>query len=170
MRRTFPFGRLIVGVLFPLASISGTVLAAEIKLEKIKAGEVEKAVATHKGQVVVVDVWGEFCAPCKKHFPHLVKLHKEFAKDGLVCISLSVDLEENYQGALDFLKKNDADFRNYILWDNDDNKDKLDKTFTHAAPPIFHVFDKTGKRIKTWEGRIEEEAIDKLVKELLQQK
>lgn len=32
----------------------------EVKLERIKAADVEKAVAAHKGKVVVLDVWGEF--------------------------------------------------------------------------------------------------------------
>ena len=43
---------------------STCVLAAEpkdeIKLEKIKAADVEQAIAAHKGKVVVLDVWGEF--------------------------------------------------------------------------------------------------------------
>ncbi len=32
----------------------------EVKLERIKAGDIEKVVAANKGKVVVVDVWGEF--------------------------------------------------------------------------------------------------------------
>jgi thiol-disulfide isomerase/thioredoxin len=140
-----------------------------IKLEKIKASEVEKAVAAHKGKVVIVDVWADFCLPCKKKFPHLVKLHKELAKEGLVCISLSVDLDDNFNGALEFLKKQGATFPNYILWDTEENKDTLEKSFNHTAPPIIHVFDRGGKRVQTWEGKIEEDKIDMLIKNLLKQ-
>jgi thiol-disulfide isomerase/thioredoxin len=142
----------------------------EITLVKIKADEVEKAVAAHKGKVVVVDVWAEFCAPCKKNFPHLVHLHKQFAKDGVVCISLSVDPEEAYKDALEFLKKQDARFTNYILLDTDANKDALEKRIENVSPPIFHVFDRTGKKVRTWEGRIENDKIDELVKKLLSEK
>ncbi len=142
----------------------------EVKLEKIKAAEVEKMIAAHLGKVVCVDVWAEFCPPCKKKFPHLVQLHKDLAKEGLVCISLSVDLEENLDGALGFLKKQGATFPNYILWDSETEKDLLEKKFEHTAPPIFHVYDRTGKRIKTWEGGIKENEIDELVHELLKKK
>ena len=159
---------LIFACIFPAVVVADPM--GDIKLEKIKAGDVEKMVAGHKGKVVCVDVWGEFCAPCKKKFPHLVQLHKEFAKDGLDCISLSVDLEENLDGALAFLKKHEATVPTYLLWDNDDNKDKLEKTFEHTAPPIIHVFDRRGKKIKTWEGSIKEDEIDKLIQELLKQK
>jgi thiol-disulfide isomerase/thioredoxin len=143
---------------------------SEIKIEKIKAAEVEKIVAAHKGKVVVVDVWASFCLPCKKKFPHLVKLHKELAAEGLVCISLSVDLDEGLADALDFLKKQGATFPNYILWDSEKNKDNLEKSFIHSAPPIVHVFDRNGKKIQTWEGKIEEDKIDMLIKDLLKQR
>jgi thiol-disulfide isomerase/thioredoxin len=151
----------------------------EVTLEKIKADEVEKMITGHKGRVVCVDVWADFCAPCKKKFPHLVQLHKDFAKEGLDCISVSVDLEENFDGALTFLKAQKATFPNFILWDSDENKDKLDPIenkqkmepkFAHRCPPIFHVFDRDGKKIKTWEGAIKEDEIDKLIKELLTKK
>jgi thiol-disulfide isomerase/thioredoxin len=144
--------------------------ADDIKLVKIKATDVEKTIARYKGKVVAVDVWADFCAPCKMKFPHIVQLHKDLAKDGLVCISLSVDLEENFDGALTFLKKQGATFPNFILWDDDDSKDKLDKTFEHRRVPIFHVFDRDGKKVKTWEGAIKEPEIDKLIKELLSKK
>jgi thiol-disulfide isomerase/thioredoxin len=143
----------------------------EIKLEKIKAADVEKAVAAHKGKVVVVDVWASFCAPCMKKFPHLVQLHKELAKEGLVCISLSVDIDdEGYAKALEFLQKQGAAFPNYVLVDTEENKDKLEKTLEHTACPIVHVFDRNGKKIQTWDTKIEEDKIDALIKKLLNAK
>lgn len=35
-------------------------LMAEVKLENISFDQLEKAVAAHKGKVVVIDVWGTF--------------------------------------------------------------------------------------------------------------
>ena len=32
----------------------------EIKLEPITADQLEKAIAAHKGKVVLIDVWGEY--------------------------------------------------------------------------------------------------------------
>jgi len=166
-------------LIFSLFALSGCTTAAtppvvppsalpvEITLEKIRASEVEAMVARHKGKVVAIDVWADFCAPCKKAFPHLVELHKQHAAEGLVCVSLSVDLHDNFDGALAFLKKQGATFPNYILWDSDDNKDQLEKKLPHTAVPIFHVFDRDGKRVKTWEGAIKHDEIDALIKKLL---
>ncbi|MCE9532172.1 MAG: TlpA family protein disulfide reductase, partial [Planctomycetes bacterium] len=167
--RSSSFLLLLSAWFFP-SSLNAEPPKDEIKLVKIKADEVLKMIAQHQGKVVVVDVWGEFCAPCKKKFPHLVQLHKDLAKEGLVCISLSVDLEENFDGALEFLRKHGATFPNYILWDNDDNKDELEKKLAQRSPPIIHVFNRKGEKVHTWEGRIKEDEIDKLIKELLQEK
>ena len=162
-----------ISIAILVACGSNTLLAQstdEIKLIKVKASEVEKIIAQHKGKVVAVDVWADFCLPCKKAFPHLVQLHKQHAQAGLICISLSTDLDENYEGALAFLKKQGAVFSNYILWDSEENKDKLQKTFAHVAVPIFHLYDREGKRVKTWDGNLKAEEIDKLVEELLKKK
>jgi hypothetical protein len=97
-------------------------------------------------------------------------MHKELAKDGLVCMSLSVDEADNADVALEFLKKMGATFPNYRLDDTEAAKDKLNKTLPHAVPPIIHVFDRDGKKVKTWEGDDKDGEVDTFVKELLKKK
>jgi hypothetical protein len=96
-------------------------------------------------------------------------MHKELAKEGLVVITLSVDEEDNEKTALEFLQKMKAAFPNYILNDKDEAKDNLQKTLQHKLPPIYHVFDRTGKKIKTFE-EVQEDEFGKYVKDLLKQK
>lgn len=145
-------------------------VADDVKLEKTDLDGVLKAVAAHKGKVVVVDVWGVFCVPCKEKFPHMVKLAKDHAKDGLVLISLTIDEPEDQDGALAFLKKQNATFQNFILVDKLKGDDAGDKKLIHSAPPVLHVFDRSGKLVKTLEGKKQGEQIDAIVAELLKQK
>src|SRR5436189_3322802 len=65
--------------------------AQEVKLRSVKYGELARLVATQKGKVVVVDFWATWCGPCKAAFPHLVELHQQYARQGLVVISVSLD-------------------------------------------------------------------------------
>jgi thiol-disulfide isomerase/thioredoxin len=44
-----------------------------------------------KGQVVLVDFWASWCAPCKKSFPAMEDLNKQYAGQGLVIVAVSVD-------------------------------------------------------------------------------
>ena len=54
-------------------------------------------VAQHRGQVVVVNVWGSWCPPCIVEAPGLQAVHALTAKDGVVFIG--VDTKDNTAAA-----------------------------------------------------------------------
>lgn len=41
------------------------------------------------GQVLVVDVWGTWCPPCRMEIPHFIDLQKKYGKEGLQIIGLN---------------------------------------------------------------------------------
>jgi thiol-disulfide isomerase/thioredoxin len=41
------------------------------------------------GQVVIVDLWGTWCPPCRKEIPHFVALNKKFRDRGLAIVGLN---------------------------------------------------------------------------------
>jgi hypothetical protein len=79
-----------------------------------------------------------------------VQLHRKFADRGLVVASLDVDRGEWEEKGkvLDFLKKQDATFANFIFKDKavtvDDWKDKHDAN----ATPVYLVWDRAGQKVK----------------------
>src|SRR5262249_9404972 len=81
--------------------------AVEVRASSFK--ELTGAIASHRGKVVVVDVWGTFCRPCKEEFHNLVEIHGEHAAGGVVCMSAAIDPSEN-EAALAFLKSKGAAF------------------------------------------------------------
>jgi peroxiredoxin len=97
-------------------------------------------------------------------------MHQELSKAGLVVISLSVDDPDDKPAALKFLEQQKATFQNFILEDKDRNEKAGDEKLYHSAPPIVHVFDRDGKKVKTFEGKKEAEGLDAFVKELLGKK
>ncbi|WP_439183836.1 thioredoxin-like domain-containing protein [Carboxylicivirga taeanensis] len=54
-----------------------------------------------KGQVVLLDFWASWCAPCRKENPNIVNLYKTYHKEGLEIIGISLDSKkENWQQAI----------------------------------------------------------------------
>ena len=97
-------------------------------------------------------------------------MHKELSKDGLVVISLTIDEPEDRGSALEFLTKQRATFQNFLLEDKDRTEKAGDEKLYHSSPPIMHVFDREGKKVRTFEGKKEAEGVEPLVKELLGKK
>ncbi|MCH7988469.1 MAG: TlpA family protein disulfide reductase [Planctomycetes bacterium] len=85
--------------------------------------DVQKRVATHKGKVVVVDIWTTTCLTCVEEFPKFAALQKKYGKDKVICISLNCDYDgieskppKYYrEKVLKFLRKQNASFENVML-------------------------------------------------------
>jgi thiol-disulfide isomerase/thioredoxin len=146
--------------------LAAPALADDVKLEPVSLDGLKKAVEAHKGKVVVIDVWANFCVPCKEKFPHMVKLSNDFKDKGVVFISLTIDEPEDKAAALAFLVKNKATFQNFILEDKDRNEKPGDAKLYHSAPPIVHVFDQSGKLVESYEGAKKAAALDGKLEEL----
>ena len=157
--------------LFAALFLAAPALAAdEVKLQDVSIDGLLKAVAAHKGKVVVIDVWANFCVPCKEKFPHMVELANDYKDKGVVFISVTIDEPEDKDKALAFLKKNNAWFQNFFLADKDKNEKPGDAKFYHSAPPVVHVFDQTGKKVKEYEGKKQAGELDGLLEELTKKK
>jgi len=50
-----------------------------------------KTFADYKGQVVVLNIWATWCAPCQAEIPSLEKLYREYGDKGLKLVAVSID-------------------------------------------------------------------------------
>jgi thiol-disulfide isomerase/thioredoxin len=156
--------------LFALLTSSANAPAADPKIElrTVKYDDLIKEVRALKGKVVVVDIWADFCVPCKRAFPHLVEMQQKHGKDGLVAVSLSVDPPKDMAKAVQFLEKVKAyDVINLYL--NEDGAFWQAK-FRIDGPPLVFVFDRDNRialRLPVADEAVDYAAIEKKVEELL---
>lgn len=118
-----------------------------VTIQTVKFADLLKAIDDQKGKIVVVDVWADYCAPCKEHFHHLVEIHNKHAKDGVVCMSASVDdftpktRKDAEDACLRFLKSKNATFANYLI---DDKAEVWQKHWQIVPVPAVMVYDRAG--------------------------
>jgi hypothetical protein len=96
-------------------------------------------------------------------------MRQKFAKDGLVCLSVSVDARDRQPEVLAYLTKQKATFANYLL---DEDADVWQRKWKIKGPPAVFVFDRGGRRAGKFEAENPDqpytyEEVEKLVKGLL---
>jgi thiol-disulfide isomerase/thioredoxin len=65
-------------------------------------GEGEFELADALGDVVVLNVWGSWCPPCRKEAPDLQAVHEEYADDGVQFIGVNTRDGQSETAALAF--------------------------------------------------------------------
>jgi thiol-disulfide isomerase/thioredoxin len=154
---------------FLLTPVDAAPEAGGVELRAVKYADLAQAIRDQRGKVVVIDVWANFCVPCKREFPHLVELHHKYGSRGLVCMSLTVDPAESRDDALKFLVKQKATFANYWL---DEKAEVWQERWRIIGPPAVFVFDRQGKRAAKFYSEDDNKPftyaeVEKLVQQLL---
>ncbi len=119
-----------------------------------------------KGKVVIVDVWGTWCPPCREEIPSFIKLQEKYGDQGFQMIGLNYerkgDPEADLAAVVGYVEQNGI---NYPCIMGDDE--------TRAQIPDFQGFpttlfvDKTGKVRMKAVGLHEFDYLDAVIAELL---
>ena len=91
-----------------------------------------------KGNVILIDFWASWCAPCKASFPVMEDLHKRFAGRGLSIIAVSTD--DQREPMERFLKSHPVSFTTVR-----DASQKLVAAADVETMPTSLLIDRTGK-------------------------
>jgi thiol-disulfide isomerase/thioredoxin len=144
--------------------------AAETKVELQVAGSkaVLAQIAAQRGKIVVVDSWATWCRPCKEEFPKLVQIYRDHAKDGVVCMSVSLDQVDQERDALAFLTAKGATFPNFLINEEGTWQDQ----WNIKAIPMVLVFGRDGKLARKFDlddpdNQFEYADVEKLVQDLI---
>lgn len=91
-----------------------------------------------RGDVVMINFWASWCAPCRQEMPLLEDMYKKYNDLGFVL--LGVNVEEDSSKASELLREIPVSFP--ILYDNENDVTKLYKV---VAMPSTVMVDRDGK-------------------------
>ena len=97
------------------------------------------------GNVVLINFWASWCAPCREEMPLLNALHKKYQPLGFTV--LGVNVEEKTDKAKGFLVNFPVDFPILL-----DNTNKVSKQYKVIAMPTTVVVDRDGNMRFLHEG------------------
>jgi len=118
----------------------------------------------HRGQVVLLNVWASWCAPCRAEAPTLAALSKKYADAGVQFVGL--DTRDSDVSARAFDEKYGIDYPSVI-----DRDGQLQLLFADSLPPqaipSTLVVDADGKVAARVLGRASESTLEGLIEPLL---
>jgi peroxiredoxin len=143
--------------------------AANLALDGVPAPEMDTVdldgkshrLSDYRGQVVLLNIWATWCAPCRKEMPELDQLYKERASEGLIVLGLSVEDPELQRRFAEDLAVS------YPLLTNEG---QIPETFsTTARYPSNFLIDRQGQLRRAPSTDEPFENLVRAVEELLQQ-
>ncbi len=123
--------------------------------------------ADHLGEVVVLNVWASWCAPCRAEAPTLVAANADLASLGVQFVGL--DTRDSDATARGFVKNFEIPYPNVI-----DRDGRLQLLFRDSLPPqaipSTLVIDQEGRVAARALGRVSESSLRGIVEPLLAEK
>jgi len=91
-----------------------------------------------QGQVVYVDFWASWCAPCRKSFPWMNQMQQRYGNKGFKIIAVNVDSEQEL--AKKFLAEHQASFTVAF-----DPQGEAASAFNVKGMPNSYLIDRNGR-------------------------
>lgn len=140
-------------ILFPslfaiLACSDSKNQAGEPSIATLSEQGLADLISNRNGQVLFLNVWATWCAPCKEEFPDLVKLVNHYRGQAIEIVGLSVDYPDEIESKIKpFLKEVRGNFPIYVKdMANDENLiNTLNPEWSGALPATL-IYDAAGQR------------------------
>lgn len=150
------------GVLAAVAAVLGAALAMSGDLAPVSVGNQAPpfgAVTLAKGDsvgldrfagdVVLLNIWATWCAPCEQEMPSIQRLYQEMSPEGLKIVSVSVDDDQ-----ADAVKKWLAD-RKLTFEVFQDKSHAIERIYQTTGIPESFVINRQGVIVKKVIGPVE---------------
>lgn len=121
-----------------------------------------------RGDVVLLNLWATWCAPCLKEIPDLVELEQDLSDSGFRVIGISLDDADAGEDVLSFRDEYFPEFFTYHVLDDDWYALLADfaPNWPSVLPTVF-VIGRDGQLVETLVGGKDYQAFSAIVEPLL---
>lgn len=99
-------------------------------------------IADYEGQVVMLNIWATWCAPCEVEMPSIQRLHETLGDSGVRVVAVSVD-QGNRDAVQRWIDERDLTFQ--VLHDP---SGRIERTYQTTGVPESFIIDRDGVIVK----------------------
>jgi thiol-disulfide isomerase/thioredoxin len=162
-------GRAVAALLFLFAAGAAPAGPPSRISGEVDAAGLRAAIAREKGNVVLVNFWATWCVPCREEFPDLSKMQERNRTAGLRIVGVSTDFASQKAAVEKFLEAARPAFPNYRKKSGGDDQDFIDAVERSwgGELPFSILYDRSGKKVKSFSGKLPIAAAEKEIRRLL---
>lgn len=116
------------------------------------------------GEVVILNLWGQWCGPCRAEVDDLQRLQEEFEPQGATVFGINLR-DPNRQKAVDFVEDNGVTFPS--IWDPTNAAVAALHGFPTSVVPATLILDKQHRVAAVYLAEITDEQLQGIVSEVL---
>ena len=136
--------------------------APSFKLRNIKGNY--ESLESYRGEVVVLNFWATWCAPCRIEMPSFEKLYRRYRSEGVTVLAITLD--KNSENKIkSFVDEYGLSFPILL-----DEKGEVERLYPSMTIPFTYIIDRQGRIVarvdgaKNWESSETFEAVEYLLK------
>jgi cytochrome c biogenesis protein CcmG, thiol:disulfide interchange protein DsbE len=114
----------------------------------VQDSENKITLSQYRGQVVVLNFWATWCAPCVEEMPSLVEMQRRMKAKGITVLAVSMDVDES--AYKQFIKEHNVNL--LTVRDPDHKSSELYGTFKY---PETYVIDRGGVMRRKFIGAVD---------------
>lgn len=125
-----------------LSPLGVGVEAPDFRVSTIDEKPRDKTLADYQGNVVMINIWATWCAPCRVEMPSIEKLHRAYGEKGLKVVAVSVDDPGTDAQIRNFVQQYGLTFE--ILHDTAGQVGKVSKDYQTSGYPETVIVGRDG--------------------------
>lgn len=127
-----------------------------VALKALDEATLEKLVKNDGENLVLINVWATYCAPCLAELPDFVEINRMYRNRKFQMVTISIDESDHKDDALKFLERHHVSSTNYLsaIADRDKLADLLDTEWKGPLPYTLLIAP-GGKIVYRKDGPIE---------------
>ena len=112
----------------------------------------ERTLADYKGQVVLLNVWATWCAPCRVEIPSIERVYQQLGPEGLKVVAVSID-EAGPEVVREFAREHGVNFEILL-----NPSRTIERIYQTTGVPESFVLNRRGVIVKKVIGAAEWDA------------
>mgnify|MGYP001559803678 CR=1 FL=1 len=147
---------------FCLSSVFQEYLLFANTIEAVDAGFLESEITDSKSEVLIVDFWATYCAPCTKQASVFSNIYAKYKPKELSIIGVSFDFDKDK--AVKFVNKLGIKYPVYL------GNEDVSFHYDIRSIPTTLIYDSDRKLVQTHVGLVGEDELSQIIEGLLKDK